>query len=65
MLHLGSVSSDDLLKVNLDVIDNRRCNKLYEAESKTNTLNRGIINSMICAGDLAGGHDTCLVSEII
>lgn len=20
---------------------------------------------MICAGDLAGGHDTCLVSEII
>jgi len=62
---LGDRSSDDLLKVDLDVIDNQQCNKLYEAESKTNTLNRGIIDSMVCAGDLEGGHDTCLVIQII
>jgi len=64
-LILGDRSSDHLLKVDLDLINNRQCNKLYEAESKTRTLNRGIIDSMLCAGDLAGGHDTCLVSEII
>lgn len=49
----------------MDVIDNRQCNKLYEAESKTNTLNRGIVDSMMCAGIMEGGHDTCLVGEII
>lgn len=49
--------------MDLDLIENQRCNKLYEAESKTNTLNKGIIDTMICAGDLAGGHDTCLVSR--
>lgn len=64
LFNIGDRSSDDLLKVDLDVIENRRCNKLYEAESKTSTLKRGIIDSMICAGDLAGGHDTCLVSYI-
>lgn len=65
IFYLGDRSSDDLLKVDLDVIDNRRCNKLYETESKTNTLNRGIIDSMVCAGVMEGGHDTCLVGEII
>ncbi|CAH1723407.1 unnamed protein product [Aphis gossypii] len=59
-IEYGDRSSDHLLKVDLDLIDNRRCNKLYEAESKTRTLSRGIIDSMLCAGDLAGGHDTCL-----
>lgn len=62
---LGEKSSDHLLKVNLDVIDNPQCNKLYEPESKSKTLNRGIIDSMLCAGVLAGGKDTCLVSEIM
>ncbi|XP_050546255.1 serine protease Hayan-like [Daktulosphaira vitifoliae] len=56
----GSSASDHLLKVNLDIVDNRRCNILYEAESKTNSLSKGIVDSMLCAGDLAGGHDTCL-----
>lgn len=65
IFNLGSSSSENLLKVNLDVINNQQCNKLYEAESKTNTLNKGIVDSMICAGDLAGGHDTCLVSKNI
>ncbi|XP_026807478.1 serine protease Hayan-like [Rhopalosiphum maidis] len=59
-IEYGDRSSDHLLKVDLDLIDNRQCNKLYEAESKTRTLSRGIIDSMLCAGDLAGGHDTCL-----
>lgn len=59
-INYGDRSSDHLLKVDLDLINNRQCGKLYEAESKTRTLNRGIIDSMLCAGDLAGGHDTCL-----
>jgi hypothetical protein len=65
LFNLGDRSSDHLLKVDLDLIDNRQCNKLYEAESKTRTLSRGIIDSMLCAGDLAGGHDTCLVCIIM
>lgn len=65
MFNLGDRSSDELLKVDLDLIANQKCSKLYEAESKTKSLNRGIIDSMLCAGDLAGGHDTCLVSEIM
>ncbi|KAL4121868.1 hypothetical protein QTP88_014291 [Uroleucon formosanum] len=59
-IEYGDRSSDHLLKVDLNLINNRQCGKLYEAESKTRTLNRGIIDSMLCAGDLAGGHDTCL-----
>ncbi|XP_029342707.1 serine protease Hayan isoform X2 [Acyrthosiphon pisum] len=59
-IEYGERSSDHLLKVDLNLINNQQCGKLYEGESKTRTLNRGIIDSMLCAGDLAGGHDTCL-----
>lgn len=65
LFDLGDRSSDHLLKVDLNLINNWQCGKLYEAESKTRTLNRGIIDSMLCAGDLAGGHDTCLVGEMM
>ncbi|VVC36247.1 Serine proteases, trypsin family, serine active site,Peptidase S1, PA clan,Serine proteases, trypsin [Cinara cedri] len=59
-IQYGDQSSEDLLKVDINIIDNAKCNQLYESEKKRKTLNRGIIDSMICAGDLAGGHDTCL-----
>lgn len=49
----------------MDIIDNAKCDQLYEREKKKKSLNRGIIDSMICAGDLAGGHDSCLVSVTI
>ena len=54
----GEITSDDLLKVRLDIIDNDQCNKLYGADSK---LRNGITDTMLCAGVLSGKKDTCQV----
>lgn len=43
------------MKVELDIIDNSVCNQYFE-DTK---LDRGIIESQICAGVLSGGRDTC------
>ncbi|XP_063220939.1 serine protease Hayan-like [Bacillus rossius redtenbacheri] len=52
-------ASDVLLKVTLSIIDNNKCNQLYRSDIKTNTLSKGILPSMLCAGELKGGKDTC------
>lgn len=43
------------MKVELDIIDNNLCNSFFE----DGKLDRGIENSQICAGVLAGSKDTC------
>lgn len=48
-------TSDELMKVELDIIGNNVCNNYFE-EGK---LDRGIIDSQMCAGVLAGFKDTC------
>lgn len=48
--------SDDLLKVSLHLIGNKRCNGFYE---KSTPLIDGIIDSQICAGDEVEEKDTC------
>nr|CAD7461208.1 unnamed protein product [Timema tahoe] len=55
--------SDILLKVSLSIIPNNQCNQMYHSETKTNALAQGILPSMLCAGELAGGKDTCQVSH--
>lgn len=45
--------SDDLLKVSLDIFSNSLCIKAFEDEAFVITANQ------ICAGVLAGNHDTC------
>jgi hypothetical protein len=61
-LFTAEKKSDVLLKVVLSIIDNRQCNELYEMDGVTRELKNGIVPSMMCAGELEGGKDTCQVS---
>lgn len=51
--------SDDLLKVQLDLILNERCNEYYQALSSFQALRDGIINTQFCAGHDVEERDTC------
>ena len=48
--------SDELLKVQLNVITNERCNGFYQ---RFGALKNGIIDSQFCAGDDVEEKDTC------
>jgi len=55
-----------MLKVVLPVIDEQKCSDLWAQTVKVSnrTLPRGIDHSMmLCAGELQGGKDTCLVKK--
>ncbi|KAG8225850.1 hypothetical protein J437_LFUL004779 [Ladona fulva] len=52
--------SPDLQKVTLNLLDNIHCNRSFVVEIRTTSqLQKGIDDSMICAGDLSGNRDTC------
>lgn len=54
-------NSDKLLKVQLNIYDNSYCTKAYQKEINGNQqISKGIVASMLCAGELKGGRDTCL-----
>ncbi|XP_048524458.1 venom protease [Dendroctonus ponderosae] len=54
-------NSDKLLKVQLNIYDNSVCAKAYQKEINANQhISKGIVGSMLCAGELEGGRDTCL-----
>lgn len=48
-------ASEELMKVELDIINNHQCNS-YLDDPK---LDKGILDSQMCAGVLAGKKDTC------
>lgn len=48
--------SNQLQKVNLNIINQNLCKELYRKERR---LPRGIIGDQFCAGHLEGGKDTC------
>ncbi|XP_075146071.1 snake isoform X2 [Haematobia irritans] len=48
--------SNDLQKVDLNIIDQKTCKDIYRKERR---LPRGIIEGQFCAGNLEGGKDTC------
>ncbi|XP_037029826.1 serine protease snake-like [Bradysia coprophila] len=52
----GGVASNELLKVDLKILNNSECSTLYQNER---SLNLGIIDSQLCAGDSAAEKDTC------
>lgn len=54
-------TSDELLKVELNIIDNNKCGKFFE-DAK---LDEGIIGTQMCAGILSGSRDTCNGGELI
>ncbi|KAK7788458.1 hypothetical protein R5R35_014703 [Gryllus longicercus] len=48
------------MKVNLDIQNVDVCIKAYSGDKKSSELNNGVKDeSMICAGRLEGGQDTC------
>lgn len=49
-------SSDNLLKVELQLFDNQKCIESYPKELR---LPNGIVDTQVCAGDLSGKNDTC------
>jgi len=66
-----NVSADDqsskLLKVSLPVVSHQQCTELWTptVQATSSSLPRGIDHEgMLCAGDLAGGKDTCLVCSL-
>lgn len=48
--------SDELLKVQLQIISNERCNQFYQ---RFQALKDGIVNTQFCAGDDFEEKDTC------
>ncbi|XP_017468720.1 PREDICTED: serine protease snake isoform X1 [Rhagoletis zephyria] len=48
--------SDELLKVDLNMINQNLCKKLYKKERR---LSNGILDEQFCAGHMTGGKDTC------
>ncbi|XP_058812894.1 serine protease snake-like [Topomyia yanbarensis] len=55
--HYGDQPAE-LHQVDLPVIANAECNRLL-ASPRTRRFRQGILPSQICAGELAGGKDTC------
>jgi hypothetical protein len=62
LLFTAEKKSDILQKVVLSIIDNNSCNEAYNSGEGTRGLKNGIVPSMMCAGELEGGKDTCQVS---
>lgn len=54
----GGTSSDQMLKVQLDVFDASACGYLNSMATKRK-FPRGVISSQICAGSLRDNRDTC------
>lgn len=54
-------TSDELLKADLDIIDNKSCNEILRKKR----FNVRIEDSQMCAGVLSGGKDTCDGGETI
>ncbi|XP_055904363.1 serine protease snake [Eupeodes corollae] len=52
---MGS-KSDDLQKVDLNIIDQKVCREIYNTERR---LPKGLMDGQFCAGYMEGGKDTC------
>ncbi|KAF2903091.1 hypothetical protein ILUMI_03093, partial [Ignelater luminosus] len=51
--------SKDLMKVQLRLIPKQQCSSSFSSPAEKLSMPQGIIDSLICAGELAGGKDTC------
>ena len=60
-LEFSGDNSKKLMKVALNLYDNSECSRSYRNDKN---LPRGISSSMLCAGELSGGRDTCQVRNL-
>jgi len=59
----AGLTSNVLMKVSLDFVEQNECNRSYSSSPSPN-LKFGINpNNQICAGQLEGGKDTCQVRK--
>lgn len=62
IFHIGSnTGSKQLMKVQLNYISESDCKRGYIEEIGTRLLPQGLISSLLCAGIMEGGKDTCQV----
>lgn len=61
----AGLSSDELLRVELNIVPAEKCNSSYFPKSSLKQLELGITpESMICVGSAGGVKNTCLVHMI-
>lgn len=58
--YLAADTNNRLLKVVLNIYDNKECSETYK---RNKNLPDGIRPNMLCAGELKGGRDTCQVTK--
>lgn len=56
--YLAPEISSKLMKVSLSIYDNQKCSEIYKPSKN---IPEGVKSSMLCAGELKGGMDTCQV----
>ena len=49
------------MKVQLDYVSEENCTESFRSDIGTKQLPRGVTGSMLCAGIMEGGKDTCQV----
>lgn len=52
------------MKVQLNYISEDDCKKAYAEDLGTRRLPDGLISSLLCAGIMEGGKDTCQVEQL-
>lgn len=57
----SNTGSNELIKVQLNYISEDDCKKSYAEDLGSRWMPRGLISSLICAGIMEGGKDTCQV----
>lgn len=60
----SNTGSNELMKVQLNYISDDDCKKAYTEDLGTRRLPDGLITSLLCAGIMEGGKDTCQVKKI-
>lgn len=61
-LSVGGKTSDVLRTVTLNIVGNNICKTYYEKKKKERGgLKNGLLDEQLCAGNIAGGFDTCQV----
>jgi len=53
-----------LMKVKLSIITGEPCEKTFKSDVGGPVLEHGVVPSQVCAGELAGGKDTCTVGTV-
>lgn len=60
----SDTGSNELMKVQLNYISEGDCKKAYAEDLGSRRLPDGLRSSLLCAGIMEGGKDTCQVEKL-